>query len=65
MPFEQSVRFQAKLKEVGVEAILIKMVDAGHGFRSRELDERVQMFFDRHLRNVEGEISDEPIRVGR
>ena len=65
VPFEQSVKFQAKLKEVGVEAILIKMVDAGHGFRSRELDERVQMFFDRHLRNVEGEISDEPIRVGR
>ena len=33
------------------------MTNGGHGFRSPELDERVQQFFDNHLRGIAAEIS--------
>lgn len=62
VPFQQSVKFQATLKQAGVEATLIKMVGGKHGgFRSPELDERIRAFFDKHLRGVDAEISEQPI----
>jgi hypothetical protein len=37
------------------------MTNGGHGFRSPELDHRVQQFLDLHLRNIPATISTTPI----
>jgi acetyl esterase/lipase len=51
VPYDQSERFLAALQEEGVEAMLIKVQGGGHGgFRSAELDRRIRLFFDKHLR---------------
>lgn len=57
VPFDQALELDAAMKEAGVPHLLIEMTNGGHGFRSEELDRRVQQFFDLHLRGVKGEIS--------
>jgi hypothetical protein len=39
------------------------MTNGGHGFRSSELDHRIQQFFDKHLRGIPAEISSAAITV--
>lgn len=63
VPYEQAVEFDAALKKAGVESLLITMTNGGHGFRSPELDERLQQFFDKHLRGIASEISTKAITV--
>jgi hypothetical protein len=46
-----------------VESLLITMTNGGHGFRSPELDQRIQQFFDKHLRGIAAEISTTAITV--
>jgi membrane-associated protein len=36
------------MKKVGVESLLITMTNGGHGFRSAELDQRIEKFFAKH-----------------
>ena len=57
VPYAQAQEIDAALKSVGVESILITMTNGGHGFRSPALDERVQQFFDKHLRGIASDIS--------
>jgi len=57
VPYAQGQEIDAALKKAGVESLLITMTNGGHGFRSTELDERVQQFFDKHLRGIAAEIS--------
>ena len=40
----------------------LKMIGAGHGFRSAELDRRVGQFLDKHLCGRDATISAEPIK---
>jgi acetyl esterase/lipase len=66
VPFNQSERLEAALRTAGGEVTFIKVEGGGHGgFRSPELSRRVELFFDKHLRDREVEISDEPIRPGQ
>jgi hypothetical protein len=39
------------------------MEGAGHGFANPELNRRIKLFLDGHLRGAEGEIPSAPIRV--
>jgi acetyl esterase/lipase len=51
VPYDQSERLLAAMEEEGVDAKLIKVQGGGHGgFRSAELDRRIRLFFDKHLR---------------
>ena len=60
VPFPQAEELEAALEKAGVVSIMIPMTDAGHGFRSEELDRRVGVFLDRYLfGNGEAEVVSE------
>jgi len=62
VPYDQSERLYAALLKAGVDATLIPVTDGGHGgFSSPEVSARMRTFFDKHLRGIDGDISDEPI----
>ena len=63
VPFAQAVELHGALEKSGVESHLIAMEGAGHGFVNPELNRRIKLFLDGHLRGTEGEISSAPIRV--
>lgn len=63
VPFAQAQELDAALKKAGVPHLLMEMTGGGHGFRSAELDERIDKFFDLHLRGVKSEIATTPIAV--
>ncbi|MBL9132479.1 MAG: alpha/beta hydrolase fold domain-containing protein [Verrucomicrobiaceae bacterium] len=63
VPYAQAVELDAALKKAGVESLLIEMTNGGHGFRSAELDTRIEKFLDKHLRGIAAEISTDPIAV--
>jgi uncharacterized sulfatase len=66
VPFDQSKRLHDALRRVGVEALLIQVIEGGHGgFRSPELQRRINRFFDKHLLGREVTISQEPIHPGQ
>ncbi|HWB09393.1 MAG TPA: alpha/beta fold hydrolase [Pirellulales bacterium] len=67
VPYDQSERFLAALQEEGVDSLLIKVQGGGHGgFRSSELDRRIRLFFDKHLRGQQdAEISAEAVQPGQ
>ncbi len=65
VPYPQSVEFEKALLAVGVvPVVLIKMEDAGHGFRSEELDRQVAYFFGQELRGEKTHLSAAPIPAG-
>ena len=59
--FTNATRLHEALTKAGDSSILLAMTDAGHGFGSPELNNRVRQFFDMHLRGIPSEISSEPI----
>lgn len=63
VPFAQAEEIHAALIQAGVPSLLQEMTGGGHGFRSEVLDQRVQQFFDLHLRGVETQIETKPISV--
>ncbi|MBE7494532.1 MAG: alpha/beta hydrolase fold domain-containing protein [Verrucomicrobiaceae bacterium] len=63
VPYAQAVELDAALKKAGVESLLIEMTNGGHGFRSPELDMRIEKYLDKHLRGIAAEISTAPIPV--
>jgi acetyl esterase/lipase len=50
VPLNQSELLYDALKKAGVDATFHVVKDAGHGFGGREIDERVDAFFDKHLK---------------
>lgn len=65
VPYPQSVEFTAALKKAKVPVTFITMKDAGHGFRSELLQQRVTTFFEKQLLGGESEVSDETIENGK
>lgn len=67
VPYDQSERLLASLDEEGVDAMLLKVQGGGHGaFRSAELDRRIRLFFDKHLRGQDDiSIPSDPIQPGQ
>jgi acetyl esterase/lipase len=63
VPYSQATTIHTALEKAGVESHLVAMEGAGHGFASPELNRRIRVFLDMHLRGVPGEISAEPIRI--
>jgi len=65
VPLNQSVRLAELLEKSDVDVTFIKVVGAGHGFRTPELQRRVDLFFARHLLGKSVAISSEPIEQRR
>ena len=63
VPFAQAQELHGALEKSGVESHLIAMEGAGHGFVNPELNRRIKLFLDGHLRGMAGEISSDPIPV--
>ena len=65
VPPPQADVLYAALKKAGVDATFIKILDGTHGVAPSggpQLLERVQAFFDKHLRGKDIAVSDEPIQ---
>lgn len=65
VPRAQARELHDALKKAGVESVLVEMIDAGHGFRSPELDARIDLFLGKHLLGKEAEITSQPIPKGQ
>jgi len=66
VPCHQSELLYAALRDAGCDVALIKVLGAGHGgFRSSELERRLAMFFDKHLRGRDAEVPAKPVRKGQ
>jgi len=70
VPVEQSISFDKKLDEAGVDSTLIIVKGGGHGFHGEKISALVNRFLDKHLRGVgaelsDGEVADEPRQRSR
>lgn len=63
VPYAQAEEINASLAKAGVETHLIEMTGAGHGFDSNDLNGRIKLFLDKHLRGQAAEIPETPIRI--
>jgi len=63
VPYAQAKEINESLAKAGVETHLVEMTGAGHGFHSDDLNLRIKLFLDKHLRGQQAEISEKPIRV--
>ncbi len=62
VPFNQSERIAAALKQAKVDCTFVVVQGAGHGgFRNPELGVRIRTFFDKHLRGEPGEVAETPV----
>jgi acetyl esterase/lipase len=63
VPFEQGKELHVALQQAGVPSMFQEMTDAGHGFKSKVLDERIKKFLDLHLKGIPAEIDTTPITL--
>lgn len=63
VPYAQAEEINESLGKAGVETHLIEMTGAGHGFASEDLNARIKLFLDKHLRGQKAEIVETPIRI--
>jgi len=62
VPYPQSTALEEKLEAAGVETILLTVEDGGHGRGfGPSVNEAVTAFFGRHLRGIEGKLSDQTV----
>jgi len=63
VPVDQSERLAEVLRKQHVQTLFIHVSEGAHGrFRSTELDRRIGLFFDRHLRGRKVDIPETPVR---
>lgn len=66
VPFAQSEMLRMALEKAGASATLVSVEGGLHGnFRTPEVGLRFREFFDKHLRNLDVEVSSEPIVLNR
>jgi len=58
VPYAQAEEFDAALKKAGVSSTLLTGKDAPHVFFSADLRDKMQTFFDKHLRGKPGEVKE-------
>ena len=63
VPYDQSVRFHAKLLKAGVDSTFVTILEGGHGFAGPEVDQRVKTFLEKHLRGKDGKVKTEEIEL--
>lgn len=63
VPISQAEVLYQRLKQAGVDVTFVKIEGGGHGIGGAEIQNRVQAFFDKHLRGVDVEVSAEPIQA--
>lgn len=63
VPYTQAVEFDAALKKAGVSSVLITGKDAPHVFFSVELLDKMQTFFDKHLKGTPGQVKSAEISL--
>lgn len=62
VPYSQSVAFEEALEKAGVDTMLVKVVDGGHGnFNTPAVPERIKAFFDKHLLGRDVKVGTEAI----
>ena len=66
VPCHQSELLDAALRRAGCDVTFVQVVGAGHGgFRTPELDRRLERFFDKHLRGQKVDVPGDPVRQGQ
>ena len=65
VPLNQSELLRAALRQAGVESAFIQVENAGHGFSSSKVDQRVAAFLQRHLLGGDGTFQDETVSARR
>lgn len=66
VPFDQATMLAKALKDAGGNAILVPVEDGLHGnFRNFAVQDRFLGFFEKHLRNMNVDLQDTPIPVGK
>ena len=63
VPFDQSVQFHRLLIQSEIDATLIPISDAGHGFRSSAIDARIDQFLNRQFFGSTERVSSQPIKL--
>lgn len=63
VPFAQATELHEALKKAEVSSTLLTMINGGHGFASRQLDEVLHRFLNKHLRGVDSKIEDQSIEM--
>jgi acetyl esterase/lipase len=63
VPFAQGQELHSALNLAGVPSLFQEMTDAGHGFKNKDLDQRIKQFLDSHLRGIESKIDTTPIAL--
>lgn len=58
VPYAQGEEIHRKLKEAGLNSLLVPVEGAGHGFNDPQVDQKLKAFFDQHLGRKE---IDEPV----
>ena len=65
VPYQQSVELSKRLAKHEVAYIFLTMKDAGHGFRSKELTEKVRVFLAHHLMGQSSQLASGTILPGQ
>jgi acetyl esterase/lipase len=63
VPFAQGESMASALEKAGARVIFVRVEGAGHGLSGREISQRRQNFFERHLRQRSIDIPSTPIPV--
>jgi dipeptidyl aminopeptidase/acylaminoacyl peptidase len=59
VPFERAEMFYAALRKAEVDVKLVKILGGGHGIGGDKVMQRVNVFFDKHLRGQDVQVSDD------
>jgi acetyl esterase/lipase len=63
VPFEHAEILYEAQQKAGVDTTLVRIRGGGHGIGGQEVNDRVTAFFDKHLRDQDLDVSDEPIKA--
>jgi acetyl esterase/lipase len=63
VPFEQAEMFYDALKKAGVDATFVRITGGSHAVGGPAVTQRVNDFFEKHLRGQDVQVSDEPVEA--
>jgi dipeptidyl aminopeptidase/acylaminoacyl peptidase len=63
VPFEQAEMFYDALKKAGVDATFVRIIGGSHAVGGPAVMQRVNDFFEKHLRGQDVQVSDEPVQA--